>query len=79
MKSVLILFAMIFCHIVDDYYLQGILASMKQKAWWQKQESYCEKYKYDYHSVYTSIKNIKKAKSKSTTAKTAAVRLCFVL
>ena len=43
-----ILLLMLFLHIVDDYYLQGILASMKQKAWWQKQESYCEKYKYDY-------------------------------
>jgi hypothetical protein len=39
---------MIFCHIVDDYYLQGILASMKQKAWWEKQERYCDKYKHDY-------------------------------
>lgn len=48
MKEFLILLSMIFCHIVDDYYLQGILASMKQKAWWQKQESYCDKYKYDY-------------------------------
>ena len=35
-------------HIVDDYYLQGILASMKQKSWWQKQETYCDKYKHDY-------------------------------
>lgn len=25
---------MIFCHIVDDYYLQGWLASAKQKKWW---------------------------------------------
>lgn len=39
---------MIFMHIVDDYYLQGILASMKQKSWWQKQETYCDKYKHDY-------------------------------
>jgi hypothetical protein len=39
---------MIFCHILDDYYLQGILASMKQKAWWRKQESYNENYKHDY-------------------------------
>lgn len=31
-----ILFIMLFLHIVDDYYLQGILASMKQKEWWQK-------------------------------------------
>ena len=28
--------AMVFMHIVDDYYLQGILASMKQKSWWEK-------------------------------------------
>jgi hypothetical protein len=39
---------MLFMHIVDDYYLQGILASMKQKGWWQKQETYCDKYKNDY-------------------------------
>jgi hypothetical protein len=26
---------MIFCHIVDDYYLQGWLASAKQKKYWQ--------------------------------------------
>ena len=34
--SVLILLCMFFMHIVDDYYLQGILASMKQKSWWEK-------------------------------------------
>lgn len=27
---------MLFCHIVDDYYLQGWLASAKQKEWWRK-------------------------------------------
>lgn len=32
--EILILFAMLFCHIVDDYYLQGILADLKQRAWW---------------------------------------------
>lgn len=48
MKSILVLFAMIFCHIVDDYYLQGILANLKQKSWWRNQESYNENYKYDY-------------------------------
>lgn len=26
---------MLFLHIFDDYYLQGILAQMKQKKWWQ--------------------------------------------
>lgn len=39
---------MIFLHIVDDYYLQGILASMKQKSWWRNNSNYTEKYKYDY-------------------------------
>lgn len=38
---------MIFLHIVDDYYLQGILASMKQKSWWQNNNSQ-NLYKYDY-------------------------------
>ena len=33
---VLILIVMIFCHIVDDYYLQGWLASAKQREWWQQ-------------------------------------------
>ena len=46
--KIFVLLAMIFCHIADDYYLQGILASMKQKSWWQKSESYSEKYRYDY-------------------------------
>ena len=27
---------MIFFHIVDDYYLQGILAKMKQKSFWNE-------------------------------------------
>jgi hypothetical protein len=34
-------------HIVDDYYLQGILASMKQKSWWQKNAP-DKKYRFDY-------------------------------
>jgi hypothetical protein len=38
---------MIFFHIVDDYYLQGWLASAKQKKYWE--ENAPEKmYKYDY-------------------------------
>lgn len=32
--KLILLFIMIFCHIVDDYYLQGILAKMKQRKWW---------------------------------------------
>lgn len=31
-----ILFAMLFCHLLDDYKLQGILANMKQREWWIK-------------------------------------------
>ena len=38
---------MIFLHIVDDYYLQGWLASAKQKEWW-KQNAPNPLYKYDY-------------------------------
>ena len=34
-------------HIVDDYYLQGILAKMKQRNWW-KENAPDQKYKYDY-------------------------------
>lgn len=46
------LFAMIFCHIVDDYYLQGLLASMKQKSWWEQNAS-DKLYKYDYIMALT--------------------------
>ena len=35
MKEFLVLLTMIFCHIVDDYYLQGWLASAKQRMWWK--------------------------------------------
>ena len=45
--KIVILIIMFFCHIVDDYYLQGCLANMKQKSWWQKQTSN-KLYKYDY-------------------------------
>lgn len=41
------LFLMLFCHIIDDYYLQGILAKMKQKIWWDKQTQN-KLYKNDY-------------------------------
>ena len=47
MKS-FILFTMIFAHIIDDYYLQGILASLKQKSWWENQKNYKPMYKYKY-------------------------------
>ena len=31
--EIFMLISMLFCHIIDDYCLQGILASMKQKSW----------------------------------------------
>lgn len=34
--KIFILFIMLFFHIVDDYYLQGLLAQLKQKSWWEK-------------------------------------------
>ena len=44
-----LLLAMIFLHIIDDYKIQqGILASMKQKKWWEEQKEYKSMYKYDY-------------------------------
>lgn len=47
-NKIFILLAMIFLHIIDDYKLQGILASMKQKKWWQEQKEYKNLYKHDY-------------------------------
>lgn len=41
------LILMLFAHIVDDYYLQGILANLKQKIWWKKNAP-GKLYKYDY-------------------------------
>ena len=49
MSKSFVLMLMVFCHIVDDYYLQAIgpLASMKQKKWWE--ENYPQKlYRFDY-------------------------------
>lgn len=47
MSKFFILLWMIMMHIVDDYYLQGILAKMKQKSWW-KDNAPDNLYKNDY-------------------------------
>ena len=47
MNSIFLLLLMVFCHIVDDYYLQGWLASAKQKKWWEDNAPQTL-YKYDY-------------------------------
>ena len=65
--KVFIFIIMILLHILEDFHLQGILANMKQKSWWQsecnklgiKYES--SKYKHDYiislyiHALENSI------------------------
>lgn len=56
-----LLLLMIFAHIADDFYLQGNLAKMKQKVWWEKLFEYKSLYKHDYkmalliHSMSWSI------------------------
>lgn len=47
MNKIFIVLLMIFCHIVDDYYLQGFLSSAKQKKFW-KENAPQPLYKYDY-------------------------------
>lgn len=47
MVKILLLLTMIFLHIVDDYYLQGWLASAKQKSYWE-QNAPDALYKHDY-------------------------------
>lgn len=45
--KIFVLLSMVFMHIVDDYYLQGWLASAKQKSWWEKNAP-GDLYKHDY-------------------------------
>lgn len=46
-QRLLILFMMIFCHLIDDYKFQGILANMKQRKWWKENAN-----KYLYRNDY---------------------------
>lgn len=47
MNKIFIVLLMFFLHVVDDYYLQGWLASAKQKKYW-KENAPEPMYKYDY-------------------------------
>lgn len=47
MSKSFVVLLMVFFHIIDDYRLQGILASMKQKEWWQEHVPQ-RLYRYDY-------------------------------
>ena len=59
--TIKLLLFMILAHIADDFYLQGNLAKMKQKVWWEKLFEYKSLYKHDYkmalfiHSMSWSI------------------------
>lgn len=44
---IFVVLSMFFCHVFDDYTLQGIMANLKQKSWWEKNAP-DKKYKYDY-------------------------------
>lgn len=65
--KIFIFISMILLHIIEDFHLQGILASMKQESWWQSEcnkldiEYRLSKYKYDHiiglcvHALENSI------------------------
>lgn len=64
--KIFILIMMILLHIIEDFHLQGILANMKQKSWWDKQivdfpPKKANKYRKDYvislmvHSLENAI------------------------
>ena len=42
-----VLASMLFMHVVDDYYLQGILANLKQRSYWEEHAPDLM-YRYDY-------------------------------
>lgn len=52
MSRSFIILLMLYFHIVDDFHLQGILASMKQKEWWQEHAPQ-KLYQYDYIAALT--------------------------
>lgn len=45
--KIFILFLMLLMHYIEDFHLQGCLANLKQKKWWEKQTS-----NNDMHSHY---------------------------
>lgn len=50
MSIFVVLILMLFAHIVDDFYLQGILAQLKQKSFWSNANDLKSKplYRFDY-------------------------------
>ena len=45
---VIVLILMLLAYFFADFHLQGILADMKQEQWWEQQDGYNSKNKYDY-------------------------------
>lgn len=43
---------MMFMHIVDDFYLQGCLAKLKQKSWWEEETKKIKEPHPDYSNDY---------------------------
>ena len=51
MIYIILLIAMLYCHILDDFCLQGILASLKQKSWWEDICSVEPRFRNDYKAA----------------------------
>lgn len=45
--KIVLLLLMLWLHLIDDYYLQGVLAKLKQRVWWQENAPN-KLYKHDY-------------------------------
>lgn len=52
--KIFILFLMLLMHYIEDFHLQGCLANLKQKKWWEKQMSNNDMYSHYVleHSIY---------------------------
>lgn len=50
MNKFTIFIAMLWCHVIDDYFLQGCLAKLKQRSWWMSEIKHLDKtmYRNDY-------------------------------
>lgn len=48
MKYIIFLLSIVYMHILDDFYLQGVLSNMKRRIFWLKDKDYKELYRYDY-------------------------------
>ena len=54
--KIFILFLMLLMHYIEDFHLQGCLANLKQKKWWEKQMSNNDIYSH-YVLEYSIYKN----------------------